>query len=394
MSKHTPRDWSIAADNIVAAATSSRQKADNIRIDAISLKEKTTEQLQYTQRGVQNQFSLRLDEIETHRSYIKRTFDEVFAEIGVLQSHKANLEKELLAKELPHQITHECQQLREGRQGIDLVADDVEAQLAKESVLFENVKNILQGKINDCVEQLRLLRAANYQLDQDYKDKSDASQIDGGLATLNTTSKGISLFPNSTRVDSKSVLPEDWKQFTTDNIHTAEIEKAKSVALRENIDQILKETAAQILNQANAVEGAFNLRLSQYSDALNHDKQQQIKTQVSISAQEKLIKSLEDLIAEREYPLMLATTRLEKRTSRPNVELVRDHVQASLTGEVSQIQQTQEQLQAKLQEASANLRSLNRAELALQEDINIKTNSINIDNQCMQRRQQFKYRLL
>ena len=53
-----------------------------------------------------------------------------------------------------------------------------------------------------------------------------------------------------------------------------------------------------------------------------------------------------------------------------------------------------EQLQAKLQEASANLRSLNRAELALQEDINIKTNSINIDNQCMQRRQQFKYRLL
>jgi hypothetical protein len=53
--------------------------------DAISLKEKTTEQLQYTQRGVQNQFSLRLDEIETHRSYIKRTFDDVFAEIGVLQ---------------------------------------------------------------------------------------------------------------------------------------------------------------------------------------------------------------------------------------------------------------------------------------------------------------------
>ena len=44
---------------------------------------------------------------------------------------------------------------------------------------------------------------------------------------------------------------------------------------------------------------------------------------------------------ERELPLMLATTRLEKRSARPNVELVRDAVQSTLVGEVGQIQQSQ-----------------------------------------------------
>jgi hypothetical protein len=51
-----------------------------------------------------------------------------------------------------------------------------------------------------------------------------------------------------------------------------------------------------------------------------------------------------------------------------------------------------EQLQARLDSAQASLRGLNRTRDALLEDIAIKTNSLNIDNKCMQSRQQYKYR--
>ena len=50
------------------------------------------------------------------------------------QQSKERLEQELLATVLPSSIVAECLQLREGRQGIDLVADDVEAQLGKVGV--------------------------------------------------------------------------------------------------------------------------------------------------------------------------------------------------------------------------------------------------------------------
>ena len=63
-------------------------------------------------------------------------------------------------------------------------------------------------------------------------------------------------------------------------------------------------------------------------------------------------------------------------------------------GEVSQIEQAIDVLRAKLRDAEFHLKALNRAELALEEDISVKTNSLNIDNRCMQRRQQFKYRVL
>jgi chorismate-pyruvate lyase len=53
------------------------------------------------------------------------------------------------------------------------------------------------------------------------------------------------------------------------------------------------------------------------------------------------VQSLQDIIAERQLPLMLAQTRLEKRTERPNVELVRDPVQSVLTTEVQNIGQSQ-----------------------------------------------------
>jgi hypothetical protein len=51
-----------------------------------------------------------------------------------------------------------------------------------------------------------------------------------------------------------------------------------------------------------------------------------------------------------------------------------------------------ETFRKKLGEAQAVHRGLVRSENMLSEDIEIKTKSLTVDNRCMQRRQQFKYR--
>lgn len=57
---------------------------------------------------------------------------------------------------------------------------------------------------------------------------------------------------------------------------------------------------------------------------------------------------LEQSLADKTAPMMVAHTRLENRTYRPNVELCRDKTQFGLVGEVMEIAKTQKLLQDKL----------------------------------------------
>lgn len=99
---------------------------------------------------------------------------------------------------------------------------------------------------------------------------------------------------------------------------------------------------------------------------------------------EQNIRLLEDAIDDKVGPMKLAHTQLNRRSQRPNNELVRDPVQYELVGEVKQIENTVKQLRERLKQSEETLKKLNRNELILNEDIAIKTNSLQIDNdQCM-----------
>lgn len=127
--------------------------------------------------------------------------------------------------------------------------------------------------------------------------------------------------------------------------------------------------------------------------------------------------------------LKLAQTRLTTRAKRPNIELVNDPVHAALVLEVQQLQAAQQAIRKQLDAAQTARRgrcpvqlslssrghcawypffslsfslflififhflaALARAELVLKQEIDTKTNSLNLDNMAMQQRQQYKYR--
>ena len=111
-----------------------------------------------------------------------------------------------------------------------------------------------------------------------------------------------------------------------------------------------------------------------------------------IAAMEQNIEQLKRAIADKEAPMKVTQTRLENRTFRPNVELCRDRVQYRLVEEVFEISTNIERLQVKLADAEASLKGLIRKQLSLEEDIDVKANSLFIDrDQCMELRKQINH---
>lgn len=111
-----------------------------------------------------------------------------------------------------------------------------------------------------------------------------------------------------------------------------------------------------------------------------------------IAAMEENIARLKKTIAEKEAPMKVSQTRLENRTGRPNVELCRDRVQYRLIEEVVEISTNIERLKEQLASAEASLKGLIRKQLSLEEDIEVKANSLFIDrDQCMELRKQINH---
>ena len=114
----------------------------------------------------------------------------------------------------------------------------------------------------------------------------------------------------------------------------------------------------------------------------------QCQVEQEIALQDQAILQLKDAIAAQDPPLRLATTRLEKRTLRPNVELVTDSAHHALVKEVKDIDASLEHLHTRLAQNEDAMKGLLRNKLALEKDIAVKNTSISLDTECTEHRKQ------
>lgn len=94
---------------------------------------------------------------------------------------------------------------------------------------------------------------------------------------------------------------------------------------------------------------------------------------------EENIKNVEKAILDKENYLKLAHSRLDVRSMRPQIELVRDPAQYKLIQEVREIESSLSRLQERLNDSHRKLKDLDRDKLLLIKDIETKTNTIRID---------------
>jgi len=246
---------------------------------------------------------------------------------------------------------------------------------------------LLERTREQAVEQLRLNRKARYNLEKDLADKFGALSIDEGNAELRNYSAGNSLRAAATAVDASSSTPDDWESFSNANILAAERQRNNSVALRTLIDGELQQIANDCKRQAEIVDIALAKRISETSGTKQQLEGHLAKVLVQIQEMEDNCARLRLAVQDKEAPMKLAHTRLDNRSQRPNVELCRDHVQYRLVEEVGELEGSVQELQERYAQSEASLKGLIRRQLELQEDIDIKANSLHIDEtECVSMR--------
>ncbi|XP_014224827.1 tektin-1 [Trichogramma pretiosum] len=338
----------------------------------------------------------RIKEIENCKQELLLIRRELQLEIDALQAYKTRLVDSLKSlKSNALETCNKCLVAREHRIGIDLVSDSVEKELREECEGIRRAESLISETLEKMDEQLRRLKATQYFIDRDLEDKENNLRIDRFNTTLKETSLNLSIYHGSSALSASSISIEEWELQTKENIDSSAKEMLNAKKFRSQIELILKQIMDDLKKKKIATDNAFRQRIDE-TKAIK-EKLELEHSEIMRQADEmtRNITRLEKLIAEKEGYIALAHTRLGNRCQRPGLELTRDNVEKSLINEVSNLRQMVAQLQQTLFEAQASLRFLLKMQMQLEEDINIKTNSIKIDEvHCMTMRQSIDYRIL
>ncbi|KAK2566615.1 Tektin-1 [Acropora cervicornis] len=367
--KYTPQQWRTSNVLNVSSGEKERATAERLRDECSRLRTETALLTHRTQSDVNKKLEHRIHDINYWKTELEKQHADIVAEIKALQAFIGRLEKAVAATERPLNVTKQCLEYRERRVKIDLVHDNVESHLSKEVEMIENIQALLKKTMDQAHEQLWLLRSAKTLLEKDLSDKYSSLGIDGKCSTLNNFSKDIHFAP-----------------------HSAERERKASIALRSEINGILMQSYVDLRNIFEVVNNEFSKRIEESVSAKRSLEKELARVMDEIASMENNVRDLKLAIAEKENPLKVAHTRLDKRSLRPNVELCRDPVQYRLVGEVGEISVSIDRLRMRLAEAEASLMALLRNKERLEDDIEVKTNSLFIDrDQCMVIRQQIRH---
>jgi len=376
-------DWHDSNNLISTNAERQRDASHNIRQEARSLDLITANQTKWDQHDNETRLEFRINDINEWMKVLKRTIDDTEEEIANLEDKKDETERCLQAKNLNTDVVIECLMLRESRYSIDLVRDEVEAELNKENEIIEKVKKALQNRIDEANEQVSLLREARQQLTNDNRDKNDARAIDDNCYRMTNKTGGISYKPNSTRVHPSSTTPHTWNQFSQYNKDRACTEISASVTLREATDATMTTAKNELEAQRVATEYAYRKRIHEFEMQEKELTWQRERTLDEIAEMERDIRNLEAAIRDKEAPSKVAQTRLEYRTYRRNVELCRDEPQMGLTAEVHQLEATIKTLKEKLAEAHHARFALYQNLERIEKDLETKRNSLKLDRKSL-----------
>ncbi|XP_004605011.2 tektin-1 isoform X1 [Sorex araneus] len=386
-------EWIIANKDQYHRANAQRSQSERLVSESQRLVEEIEKSTKRSQSDVNKKLEQRLEELRFWKKELENKLEQLSYETEDLLSYQIRLEKALESLKEPMHINHMCMEYREKRIGIDLVNDEVEQELIKEDEIIKGVRALLTRTLEETSEQIRLNRSAKYNLERDAKDKYMALTIDDICFSLNNNSPNIRYSENVLRVEPHSVSLEDWMEFSNANVEKADKQRNNSLTLKSLVDRILSQTAGDLRHQCDVVDTAFKNGLAVVKDARDKLADHLAKVMEEIASQEKNIATLEKAILDQEGPAKLAHTRLENRTRRPNVELCRDVAQYRLIKEINEITTNVARLKETLAKAQMELKGLNRRQLALQEEIQVKENTIYIDEVlCMHMRKSIPLR--
>lgn len=135
----------------------------------------------------------------------------------ILQEKIRQLEHALKETNRPLRTAQDCQKHREGRQGIDLVKDEVEHCLDKEAANIRTYQESMRETLDIANSQLDNNMRKQVQLQEDLDNKDLALDIDKICFQLRNNAKNIALQPGVENIDASGSEPESWRKFSCKN---------------------------------------------------------------------------------------------------------------------------------------------------------------------------------
>ncbi|XP_009990286.1 PREDICTED: tektin-1 [Tauraco erythrolophus] len=386
--KFHPSEWDIANKMQCASTESQKSRSEHMIAESRRLLDEIEKTTQKTQSDVKKKIEQRQEEIKFWKQELDNKLEQIVHETEVLLTFKTRLEKSLESCKEPLVITQKCLLNRQRRAGIDLVHDEVEQELVKEAEILQGVIALLGHTLEQTNEQIRLNRLAKYNLEMDLKDKFTALMIDDYCASLASNTPDTRYADNAVKVEGNFVSSEDWIGFSNINIEKADKQRNNSLALRALIDSILSQTVNDICKQREMVNIAFRNRVKEVKDAKHKLETLLAMVMDETASQEKNIAALKQAIADAEGPVKVAQARLGARNHRPNMELCYDTAHYKLISEVQEFTKNIQRLKDTLAQAETERKGLSRQQLSLEEEIQVKENTLYIDEVlCMQMRE-------
>lgn len=377
--RFTPDEWKIASKIKHKNSERVRSNAERLIAESDRLDGETREQVDTTLDDVNKKLDQRLNDIKFWKGELEDKLDGVFHEIDALEAFKKRVEKAIESIQEPLHIAQSCLANREKRYDIDLVHDNVQKELIKEVEIETGAESLLTRLLEEVIEQQRLNRKAKYNLESDLKNKFNAMSIDSHVQNLSLTNPSTYLKNGTAKIEPNSFTEEQWENFSDENIKNAEATRLNSVQLRGMVDSSLQQIANDITKQNELTDRSFTRRIWEEKDAKIKLENQVKDVTTLIDNLEENIKNVEKAMLDKENYLKLANSRLDIRTNRPQIELVRDPAQYKLIQEVQEIEDSVRKLQDRLNDSHKKLKELDRNKLVLMKDIETKTNTICID---------------
>ncbi|UJR27298.1 hypothetical protein I4U23_008593 [Adineta vaga] len=379
--KYNPNEWHENNYAKYYQTFQDRDESEKQRWQATRTENETLALSHQTQALSTKKLQQRLHDVNFWKFELNRMIEDVRNETDLLVAQKKRLTNALDATEAPLHIATESLANRDRRYGEDRVYDGVEVALMKEVEIINNVQNLLRQTIMTAEQQIRANRNAKQNLEMDWSNKYEASIADAKATNRRNEDVDIMFYPGVARHYDNQSTPESWAQNSHDNIVNGQNQLMASIQLRSLIDSILVDTARDMREQADVVETEFGKRIAEVSDAMQKMTYNMRETLKAIADNEKKIDMLRASIRAKEAPMKVAQTRLNDRRARPGIESCHDPAQDHLIGEVYQISQSIDSLTGELRETESNLKKLRDDHQVLVKEIEMKKNTLYIDQQ-------------
>ncbi|XP_049458953.1 tektin-1 isoform X2 [Epinephelus fuscoguttatus] len=349
------------------------------RADCMRLMQQADKACKLMQGDDNRRLAQRVSDIQHLKKELELQLEEIIVEIDVLIALQGRVVKALEACKEPLTVTTLCLEER--------LRDDVERELLKEKEVIEGAASLLQSVLEQITEQIRLNRSAKYHLEKDLKEKSKAQCIDNSCA-LSTTNTINNLQITNTELPSLTVTPKQWEKISDLNIAKAVQQKTNSVSLRAQVESVLEQTATDMQKQVRDTAAALQLNIQRIKSAKSQMEDKLTKILSEFANQQRIPEDLQVAITNSEQALSLAQARLALRQQRPGKEQCHDPAQSQLLAEVQQLTTHINKLREAASQSEEEQRALVRCQLELQESIEIKANSLYIDEViCTQHRE-------